>query len=309
MNRPRTMLTSPAGSPSLRPDLAHLSVPAELKRYDQWVTWRRQRRSGKSTKVPYNARTGEPASVSGPGTWSSFDEAVAIVHQYDGLGFVLTKHDPFVGGDLDHCLSPGTDALSPWARAIVEELNSYSETSPSGTGVRIITRGQLPPGRRRQGDIEIYESGRYLTITGRHLAGTPSTIEERTAELAPLHARLFGVGTACEPNRRQRIASVQADDGELLARAMTSRDGDAFRRLWEGDISITGGDHSAADLALCNRLAFWTDRDPERVDTLFRKSGLFRPKWDQRHFADGRTYGQATIAKAIADWRPRPRSR
>jgi primase-polymerase (primpol)-like protein len=70
-------------------------------------------------------------------------------------------------------------------------LNSYTELSPSGTGVRIFVYGKLPPIGRKTGDIEVYEAGRYLTITGNHLDGTPRTIENRQDELTAWHASVW----------------------------------------------------------------------------------------------------------------------
>jgi len=90
-------------------------------------------------------------------------------------------------------------------------------------------------------------------------------------------------------------------DAELLERARRARNGADFTRLWAGE-SLHGGDSSADDLDLVDRLVFWTNGDPARVDRLFRASGLMRPKWDEKHAADGRTYGQMTVDRALADW-------
>ena len=82
-----------------------------------------------------------------------------------GVGYVLAADDPFIGVDLDKCLDPekGCDGFAMW---VMEQLASYTEVSPSGTGLRIILRGKLPPQGRRKGTFEVYESGRFLTITG-----------------------------------------------------------------------------------------------------------------------------------------------
>jgi len=106
-------------------------------------------------------------------------------------------------------------------------------------------------------------------------------------------------------------AHFDGDDEALIARACAAKNGDRFSRLWAGDASPYGDDASAADQALCNLLAFWTGRDEDRMDRLFRRSGLFREKWDEKRGA--RTYGQMTIDKAVADchdtYAPRPRHR
>jgi hypothetical protein len=93
-------------------------------------------------------------------------------------------------------------------------------------------------------------------------------------------------------------------DEALLARARAARNGPKFARLWSGDVSgYTRADGtpdaSAADQALCNMLAFYT-RDRLQIDRLFRLSGLVRPKWDERHAADGRTYGEMTVDQALS---------
>lgn len=169
-----------------------VTVPADLIAHRQWVGWRRQVRGGKQTKPPYNARTGKLASTTDPKTWSTFEEARAVVSKYDGIGFVLTAHDPFVAFDLDHCRTPQTGEVTPQAKEIIESLDSYTEISPSGTGIRIFTKGTLPPGWRNRGGVEVYDRERYVTITGDHLPRTPRTIEERSEAIAALHARIFG---------------------------------------------------------------------------------------------------------------------
>ena len=168
----------------------------------------------------------------------------------------------------------------------------------------------LPPGRRKRGmesggGIELYDRVRYMTMTGNHLAGTPETIEERQNEMAELHARLFGGASRSAPvtTDSRRICTSLKDD-ELLAKARAAKNREKFCALYErGDISGYAS-ASEADLALCGILAFWTGGDVEQIDRLFRHSALFRQeKWDAEHYAGGKTYGQATIAKAVAGTR------
>ena len=89
-----------------------------------------------------------------------------------GIGLVLVADDDLMVFDLDHCRDAETGVIEEWATGIIDTLNSYTEVSPSGTGIHIFVRGSLPGKRRRKGRVEVYESGRYMTVTG-------WTLEER----------------------------------------------------------------------------------------------------------------------------------
>ena len=292
-------VSSPSGNAALRPE----SIPAELKAIPHWLLWKLEGRAGKPSKIPYQI-TGELARVNDPASWSEFETVLTAYLRggWSGIGIVLTEDDDLVGIDLDKVLNPDTGELDPEAARIVADLDTYCEVSPSGRGLRLFGFGKLPQGGRRKGHVEMYEAGRYLTVTGHQFNGHGSLMEI-TPQLTQVHARIFGAGKAgagSNPVDSKPVANPpNLDDVELLDKARRARNGADFDRLWAGDASGHGGDESAADLALCNVLAFWTSNDPARIDRLFRQSGLFRPKWDKRHHADGRTYGQATIDKAI----------
>jgi putative DNA primase/helicase len=289
------------------------NIPAELIAADQFVVWRYELdKDNHWTKPPYVASDpARLASSTDAETWRPFRVAFDAYEdgKCDGLG--VPMGDDKSGVDLDHCIDDA-GTIAPWAMAIVQAMNSYTERSPSGRGLRIFVRGSLPPGRRKAGDVEMYDSGRYLTVTGQHLAGTPTTIEERTAELAALHASTFptnGNGTA-RPSPPQPSAPLDLDDAALLDKARAARNGAKFSTLWAGDPSGHAS-HSEADQALCNLLAFWTGADAGRMDALFRQSGQMREKWDARRGAQ--TYGERTVETAIAGCRetytgPRPPS-
>jgi putative DNA primase/helicase len=278
-------------------------IPSDLKDWRQWVLWRYQRRGAKWTKPPYCPATGKLAQVDHAATWGTFDEACRIWKQgrYAGLAFVLCDSDPYTVIDLDHCAQQGKIAL--WAHTIVDHFASYTEWSPSRQGLHIWLRGRLPGLRRRKEAIELYDAKRCFTLTGWHLTGTPEAIEERQEELERSYWHLFKEQQH-QAWQAQTAFPVDASDDDLVARAMRARNGTRFAHLWTGDTSVYAGDRSRADLALCGILAFWCAGDAERVDRLFRQSGLYRAeKWDQRHFATGETYGQRTIAIALAGCR------
>ncbi len=276
------------------------TIPRELTERRQWVVWRWEGRDGKPTKPPYTVN-GKLASSTDANTWVTFEEALTASREggYNGVGFVFTEGDPFAGVDLDNCRHPVTGKIDPKSREIIDALNSYTEVSPSGTGLHVICRGPLPPGGRKRGTLEMYDSGRYFCVTGEHLEGTPLTIEERGEELAALHAKTFAKTEAKVTNTNVPAGgNIFVADAELLEKARAAKDGSKFTALRGGDWSGYPS-QSEADQALCNILAFWTNRDAERIDRLFRQSGLYRQKWDERHYGDGRTYGQGTIERAL----------
>jgi putative DNA primase/helicase len=284
------------GAASRRPSFWCSMIPRELQNHKQWVCWVRPH--GTNTKVPISPINCKPASCTDPDTWGSYQQARATTARFrlDGIGFVFTAADPYTGVDLDHCRGICGD-LEPRAGETVQRLNSYTEWSPSGEGLHILVKASLPAtsGRRTSG-IEIYSSGRYFTITGEHLEGTPHTIEDRQAEILDLVAALDRKTRSC-PKPFEPSACIPQTDEELIRRAQRAKNGAKFQRLWAGDTSDYDGDHSRADAALCSLLAYYTNGDPARIDRLFRASGLYRQKWDRP--TAGSTYGLITI-QAVA---------
>ena len=289
------------------------NIPDELKVLPQWVVWRFEpRKTGKKpAKPPYSPTTLLQASHSNPDDWATFEAALDafandLLQDSVGVGFVFSKDDPYAGVDLDHCRDPETGDLEPWAEAVVAFLNSYTEVSPSATGVKVFLKGRLPADRHKKGvkesrtnekAIEMYDWKRYFTVTGQHLDSTPESTQERHDELSLLQSFFLPPPeqrvSAPKPNPNKKIP-----DDELLAKAFSSHYGLEIRRLWEGHWAGYPSP-SEADLALCKHLAFWTGGDEERMDVLFRRSELYRDKWDEVHSGDGQTYGEMTIAKGI----------
>jgi len=192
--------------PNALPVLAE-TIPAELKELDQWVGWRYEKRRGKWTKPPLNVRTGTYASSTDPQTWSSFDETMAAhkADGYDGIGVSFQTDEQRTGIDLDHAIENG--AIAEWARKIIDEINSYTERSPGGTGIRIFVKANKPHGvGAKKNDIEVYDHSRYLTVTGQHLEGTPATIEARQTEVDALCARIWPPKPKVESQKRSHPA-------------------------------------------------------------------------------------------------------
>jgi len=282
-------------------DQTHLRtiVPDELQLRPQWVLWKYVDRDGKTTKMPIDPRTGGHASSTDNSTWTSFDDALTATRNFAsiaGIGFVFTQDDPFVGVDLDECIVDGQVASE--AQDIIDSLNTYTEISPSGNGVKLIGQATKPDGvgcRSKAIDgykeIEIYDAGRFFTITGRHLLDTPTTVGKCQEAIGELCHRLWPKKQTESPHHP--AGGFDGHDDELIKIGIASKHGDRFERLLNGDTSDYEHDHSRADLALCNMLAFWTGRDPDRMDRLFRASGLYRDKWERPD------YRNWTINKAV----------
>jgi putative DNA primase/helicase len=151
------------------------NFPRELLERAQWLLWRLETRASGPTKVPYNAANGYAASTTNVKHWTSFDVACKRFAKggFDGIGFVFSADDPYTGVDLDACRNPETGELAPWALEIIARLNGYAELSPTGTGVHIYVRATLPGdglNRLLEGHkVEMYDRGRYFTVTGRRL--------------------------------------------------------------------------------------------------------------------------------------------
>jgi len=182
-------MTSATGSKS---SVVRDNIPAVFTERDQWVLWKTVLRDGKPTKVPFQL-DGQEAKSNDPTIWASFDAAWARYQRggYDGIGYVFSHYDPFVGVDFDGCRDPGTGKVAEWARDALKQLDSYSEVSPSGSGVKVFVQGVSPfdTGKKKDLDfpamggknsgIEIYANLRYFCMTGQRLAGVSQNPESR----------------------------------------------------------------------------------------------------------------------------------
>ncbi|MDP9470657.1 MAG: phage/plasmid primase, P4 family [Chloroflexota bacterium] len=289
-------------------------IPDELKIHTQFVCWDWEFRRDRWTKPPLRAAGNGYAKSNDPTTWAPFDATFAAYQQRDlaGVGFALSAEDDFFFIDFDHCRDPETGEISQWAREILRSFpHTYRALSPTGTGIRVIGRGQLPgpqhtkpmvgrPGAKPDAKIELYDKLKYTTLTGHRYDGSPLHLGDCQAALNALYDNIWPSTADDAPPLRQSRPHDE-DDDRRLDRARASRQGADFVALFDqGDTSPYSGDDSSADLALCNMLAFWFGPDPVRIDRLFRRSALMREKWDKRHHGDGRTYGQGTIDAALA---------
>ena len=258
------------------------AIPKELRALCQWVRWKVVEREGNPTKPPFHAIRNGAAKSTDPGTWSTYHEANnnRDRHGMAGIGFVFAADDPYTGVDLDHCRDPESGAIESWARKWVARLDSYTEVSPSGDGLHIIVRAGKPGDKCRKSKVEVYDQGRYFTMTGEHLPGTPATVEDRQAELEEFYREMLDQPKESKPRKpAPQVVTFNdntPDHDALIEKMCASNEGAA--RLWAGDDSSYDSPSEAVG-ALCCHLAFWTDHDQGSMDTLFRQSGLFRDQW------------------------------
>ncbi len=307
MSTASTQRTAPAGTaspPKIGADVGRsyqsfdevqlANVPKELQGGKRFVCWREEIRNGKPTKVPVNPHTGNDAKSDDAATWSTFHEAIAFFkthrNKLQGVGRMFDPVDGIVGVDFDNCLNdhgeiiPG-HAAEKW----LPRIDSYSEVSPSGRGVKVWVHASLDlegkTGRRdaKQG-VEIYRERRYFTLTGQRLTQFSCKVEARQSEVAEFYRAIFG---ARKPASTKPVTptSTTLTDAEIISRASNAKNGTEFNRLWDGHKDGYGS-QSEADAALCHQLWFWTG-DREAVRRLFGQSGLGqRNKWRRRDYQE-----------------------
>jgi putative DNA primase/helicase len=312
-----------------------LNVPTLLKDLPNWIWWRLEKnKDGAETKVPYVAGSwNRHASSTDPSTWTTFEGAVdgAVLSSTQGIGFVIhgaAADKKIVGFDLDGCRNSKTGELSDWAQTLVYALESYTEVTPSGTGIRIWVVGKLPDGARvfnvdpaagfgHKVKIEVFDHARYFTITGQiYDALTPTEIAPRNLSEAYKICRDIQAQfpVAASPKNGQPDQNLGAGTGAEIVRTnpgsgsiITDKLAEKVQLFMHGHIvpgskpfvisndqgdSLTYPSQSEADMALCTLLAI-KGLDPAQIDVQFRQSALYRDKWE-RH-----DYRKDTIQKAI----------
>lgn len=285
------------------------NFPEPLLQLHQWVLWKRESRGDNTTKVPYQPN-GHMARSTDSATWSDYQTVEAAFLRdphYAGIGFVFSEADPYVGIDLDKCRDPLTGGVEPWAADVLARLGTYTELSPSGKGFHLIGQARLPPAGRRKDRTEMYDAGRYFTVTGDHYGDSPSEAADIQAPLMALHAEVFAKPAKTAPGKTPQPAAngaalptppAPADDQAVVAAIQASRDAPAFTQFQAGNWAALGyASQSEADLAWAGLLARHTGPQPVQIDRLFRASGMMRPKWDEHR--GPQTYGQLTITKAL----------
>jgi primase-polymerase (primpol)-like protein len=282
------------------PTASYDLLPLEIKALRNWVGWKLEERDGKSTKIPYS-QTGVMASSTDPTSWRSFNEVCNILPSKErGIGFVFDGGG-IVGIDVDHCLDEN-GVIDPKYEYIIECLKSYTEISPSGTGLHILIKCNSPPYEtgKKKNNLEIYSSGRYFTVTGNRWLESPLKINSFSPELVRAICDPFvnspkkeNIEEIKEYTNTSSRYSTQLSDEEIVKIAGLAKNCNKFNDLMSG--RNLNSDKSSNDMALANILAFYSD-DPSQICRIMMRSGLVREKWQRDDYLMFRT-----IPKAIQE--------
>jgi hypothetical protein len=266
----------------------------ELKEQRRWVLWKLESVNGKPTKVPYQPN-GRKAQVTNPAHLHTYAELESHATKFSGIGLALGRFDGVYvwGVDFDKCCDRATGKFTPETRQVVIDLDTYSEYSPSGEGAHClgVCADDMPiePGKKGSvllrpypgcKQIEIKGLGFYFTFSGSHLPKTPAMLMERQEQVLALRDRVSRIPKARE-NTKALNVTIQPSEEER------------FQKLMAGDMSAHNEDHSTADFALCILLAKKHGCNAFKIDAEFRKSGLYRDKWERDD------YREVTITRAI----------
>jgi len=277
------------------------SIPAEMKILKNWLLWKYEDRkdskgNAKKTKIPYQMN-GDNAKSTNPETWESFENVIETLNRspekFDGIGFAFSEDSGIMGLDFDHVKDPESGEWDPEAIKEIKSLNSYAEMSPSGTGAHVICVAKIPGPYRREGPREMYESGRYFTVTGDHIRGTAQAVSEAQGAVNALYYSWFSKrGEKRAVSKQRPDKKTRLSDAEIIDIASRAKNSVKFKTLYNGD--ITGyKSQSEADQALCSLIAFYT-QETGQIDSIFRGSGLYRAeKWGVANYRD------RTINKAL----------
>lgn len=284
------------------------NLPKELQEQGKFCLWNYEERKGKakSDKVPFQI-SGKHAQSNNESTFSNYSDTVAVVSKYDGLGIGIFRG--FSAVDVDHCIN-ADGTLTDIGQSIVEIFTGcYIEKSPSGTGLRILFKAtgfeydiaKHYINNTKLG-VEVYVYGatkKYVSVTGN--VYQQGDVLEAAPQLQTLldtfMLRAVKPSKKYSSEQQSTMAASYLSDDSVIEKAKAAKNGAAFAKLWEGDLSGYPS-QSEADLACCSHLAFWCGRDIEQMDRLFRRCGLYRGKWDRPQ--SGSTYGCITLEKAAS---------
>lgn len=263
-----------------------------------WVNWQYEERNGDLQKLPKNSRTGGNAQSNNPGTWSSYEVADRARNKFSGVGIMFAKGEGYclAGVDID-----GHNGNNPYASEVLTLFkDTYAEKSPSGNGWHIIfyvKADKVPTQdngvwdnayykKNASNELECYVggyTGRFFTLTENQVSQSDE-VTDQTEEF------LYFLNTYMKKNEGENMAQMET----YLDRARAAKNGDRFVALYDnGDISMYDNDDSKADSACVTMIAFWLYKTmgEAAIDTAFRQSALYRPKWERDDYRNSTIQG------------------
>lgn len=273
------------------------NIPAELKGASQWVRWRNESdRNGKPTKIPYKARSGDRAESNNPETWAAYTDALAGYQQeaetYSGIGFCFDREDPYCGIDLDACLDADGN-LKPEAAEIIAHFPTYAEISPSGVGIKLFCIGELPRDCKHKVEnvgfkaLEVYNSGRYFTVTGNQYPGSPDTITDCQEGITWLVEKYLSRKKPVTPPAPPAISTPIADGMSTLERCR--------RYVAAMPEAISGSGGSNAALAVAAETARFGLDDVDAWAVFCEYNARCSPPWSEREIQHKLTDGRQKV--------------
>ena len=258
------------------------SFPSPLQHADRWSPWSLVERDGRKCKVP---------AIPKDKPWRSLAQAESMARNTNATGLGFQLGDGWVGVDLDRCRDAVTGLVLPEAAAMVAKFTgAYVSASVSGMGIHVIGRG--PAGITgvevvfRDAPQVIRHDGSWWFAMLRGNFGNP---------MCDISAPLLELRGAKKPTEAPPPGALRGfprakslSDDALLTEILNSGQAVLFAHLFRGEWRELGRyqSQSEADLALVQVLTWWTDYDLERVDRLFRQSGLMRPKWERADYRE-----------------------
>ena len=253
-----------------------------------------EERDGKPTKVPYRADGAGRASSTDPATWATFEAASRGRGRLPATASATCSRPTIRSSASTSTRPAGSRPRRDHARARL----AMRETSVGGNGVHVIVQATLNGhARNRRGPFEVYEHGRYFVVTGEHVVGTPTTIEERQAKLDEVLAHFLP-----KPRARAHASRPSRPSTSTTRSCSSARSRPQRRRRSATSAKAAGSAATRRSPRPTSRsartLAFWTGRDPARIDRLFRSCGLMPRKVGARRLP------RAARSKALGDRRP-----
>lgn len=279
------------------------NIPQELKINGLWCLWKKVEGKG---KIPYNASNDSFAKSNDKSTFNTFQTALYNIHKYiayneknemlGGLG--LGIFNGYSAIDIDHCIDEETGEISQMAQDIIDYCDSYTETSPSGTGIRIIIKTKTIINKdthyinNSSNGLEIYISentNKFVTITG-------NTTKNK-------QIREVNLDYILEKYMRKNSTSSSKIYGQVDKRIEKALQKDKkLIKLWNSVAPGSGSNESELDLALCNKIAFYVDGDENKINEAFVSSPYFQSKDDKhkKKWLERDDYRVSTVSKSVS---------